>query len=120
MRLVNATPSPPGPPHTRRYPRFDLRATVIVRDSGALLSLVVRNISRGGVLVGGAGYDLSPFAIGSAHEIEIVDPDGSLPGARVDARVVRHDGSGMALCWDHSDASMLAAGGFLDQFYSKR
>lgn len=86
-----------------------------------MVQLPVRNISRGGVLVGTAGVDLSIFALGEMLAVTIVDASGDLDSAaRVDGRVVRHDAGGMALSWDENDAAVRDAGTFLDRFYSKR
>jgi hypothetical protein len=122
---VNTAETPPSYPRPRRYPRLELRAFVEVRrgeaGSGAIVQLPVRNMSRGGVLVGAAGEDLSIFALGDALAVTIVDASGDLDAAaHVEGRVVRHDGGGMALSWDDSDGAVQAAGLFLDRFYSKR
>ncbi len=86
-----------------------------------MLQLPVRNISRGGVLVGDAGEDLSIFAIGAILTVMIVDASGDLDAAaNVAGRVVRHDGGGMALSWDENSAGVGSVGAFLDRFYSKR
>jgi hypothetical protein len=121
---VNPEQTPPDHPRPRRYPRFELRAFVELRGgdgADARLYLPVRNISRGGVLVGDAGADLSVFPLGTSLALAIVDADGDLGSpARVEARVVRHDAGGMALSWDDSDGSVAIVGAFLDRFYSKR
>ena len=120
---MNTVETPPSYPRPRRYPRLELAAFVDVRrgDGTAVLQLPVRNISRGGVLVGASGEDLSAFALGDTLAVTIVDKSGDLDnGAVVEARVVRHDGGGMALSWDHSDGGVRAVGAFLDRFYSKR
>ena len=121
MDTVETTP--PSYPRPRRYPRLELAAFVELRRGGdaAVLQLPVRNISRGGVLVGDAGSDLSAFALGATLPLTIVDKSGDLDtAANVEARVVRHDAGGMALSWDESDAGVRAVGAFLDRFYSKR
>ena len=121
--MDTAETTPPRYPRPRRYPRLELAAFVeLRRDEGAaVLQLPVRNISRGGALVGDGGADLSAFALGATLAVTIVDKSGDLDGAAaVEARVVRHDAGGMALSWDHSDAGVHAAGAFLDRFYSKR
>lgn len=120
---MNTLQTPPSYPRPRRYPRLELAAFVDVRrgDGGAVLQLPVRNISRGGVLVGDAGEDLTVFSLGATLAVTIVDKSGDLDrGAVVEARVVRHDAGGMALSWDHSDSGVSAVGAFLDRFYSKR
>jgi hypothetical protein len=118
---VDTVETPPGYSHPRRYPRLELRAFVEVRAGGATLQLPVRNVSRGGVLVGAAGEDLSGFAIGDLLSITIVDASGDLDGAAsVAGRVIRHDGGGMALTWDEDDTGIRTVGAFLDRFYSKR
>lgn len=94
---------------------------MLLERSGMALRLPVRNVSRGGVLVGAAGNDLSTFTLGTSHHLIIVDSEGQNPrNAAVEARVVRHDAVGMALSWDDSDTSVSAVGAFLDLFYSKR
>jgi hypothetical protein len=113
-------PQTPGSQRTRRYPRLELHAQVRLPQGTEGLLLPVRNVSRGGVLVAAAGHDLSAFRISSPHPLELVDPDGTVPAATLEARVVRHDAIGMALSWDHSDAAVVLAGVFLDAFYSKR
>lgn len=86
-----------------------------------MLQLPVRNISRGGVLVGDGGEDLSAFAIGQSHSVTIVDAAGDLDAAaHVAGRVVRHDAGGMALSWDEDADGVQTVGAFLDRFYSKR
>jgi len=86
-----------------------------------MVQLPVRNISRGGVLVGAAGEDLSSFVIGEALAVMIVDAAGDLDAAaRVEGRVVRHDAGGMALSWDENVQGVSTVGAFLDRFYSKR
>lgn len=120
---MNSVQSHPNYPRPRRYPRLELAAFVDVRrgDGGAALQLPVRNISRGGVLVGDGGEDLTGFQLGETLAVTIVDKSGDLDGAAmVEARVVRHDAGGMALSWDHSDSGVRTVGGFLDRFYSKR
>ena len=121
---MDTVQSPPPFPRPRRYPRLELRAFVEVRrgdPGGAMLQLPVRNISRGGVLVGDAGEDLSVFALGAALMVTIVDASGDLDAAaHVEGRVVRHDAGGMALSWDDSDGGVRLVGAFLDRFYSKR
>jgi hypothetical protein len=121
---VDTTQTPPSYPRPRRYPRLELSAFVVVRrgDAGdAVVQLPVRNMSRGGVLVGAASEDLSVFALGDTLAVTIVDASGDLDAAaRVQGRVVRHDGGGMALSWDESDLAVRDAGQFLDRFYSKR
>jgi hypothetical protein len=121
---VDTVQSPPNYPRPRRYPRLELHAFVEVRhgdEEGAMVQLPVRNISRGGVLVGAAGIDLSIFALGEQLAVTIVDASGDLDSAaNVDGRVVRHDAGGMALSWDESDGAVRDVGTFLDRFYSKR
>lgn len=121
---VDPTANPPSYPRPRRYPRLELSAFVEVRrgdDEGALVQLPVRNMSRGGVLVGAAGEDLSGFALGDTLAVTIVDVSGDLDAAaHIEGRVVRHDAGGMALSWDDSERAVGAAGQFLDRFYSKR
>ena len=121
---VDTVETPPSYPRPRRYPRLELTAFVEVRrgdEPGAMVQLPVRNISRGGVLVGDAGVDLSVFAPGERLAITIVDASGDLDAAvHVEGHVVRHDAGGMALSWDHSDGGVRDVGAFLDRFYSKR
>ncbi len=120
---MNAVQSPPSYPRPRRYPRLELAAVVDVRraDGAAVLQLPVRNISRGGVLVGDAGENLSGFPLGETLAVTIIDKSGDLDAAAaVEARVVRHDAGGMALSWDDSDRGVAVVGAFLDRFYSKR
>ncbi|HEY2745460.1 MAG TPA: PilZ domain-containing protein, partial [Polyangia bacterium] len=94
---MDTVESPPSHPRPRRYPRLELRAFVELRADGAMLQLPVRNISRGGVLVGDAGEDLSSFAVGELWPGMIVDAAGDLDAAaHVAGRVVRHDAGGMA------------------------
>jgi len=117
---VDTSRQTPHPP-TRRYPRFELRALVLLQRSGMALHLPVRNISRGGALVGAVGHDLSGFALGSTHQLAVVDSDEESPrGEPVAARVVRHDALGMALSWDHDERAVAVVGAFLDAFYAKR
>jgi hypothetical protein len=98
-----------------------LKAVVLLDRSGMALHLPVRNVSRGGVLVGALGNDLSAFQLGSTHHVIILDEEVLNPRqAAVDARVVRHDAVGMALSWDDSDSAVESVGAFLDAFYSKR
>ena len=86
-----------------------------------MVQLPVRNISRGGVLVGAAGVDLSIFAQDERLAVTIVDASGDLDAAaNISGRVVRHDAGGMALSWDESDTAVRNVGAFLDRFYSKR
>ncbi len=120
---MDTLPTPPSYPRPRRYPRLELAAFVELRrdDASAVLQLPVRNISRGGVLVGDAGADLTGFAPGATLAVTIVDKSGDVDAAAaVDGRVVRHDAGGMALTWDDSDTGVRAVGAFLDRFYSKR
>ena len=124
--FVDTVQSPPSYPRPRRYPRLELSAFVELRRgdddkaAGPLLQLPVRNISRGGVLVGDAGEDLAAFALGELLSVTIVDASGDIDAAaHVDGRVVRHDAGGMALSWDDSDG-VAVVGAFLDRFYSKR
>ncbi len=112
--------SPPEPPRKRRYPRLELQAAVKVQHSGAGLLLPVRNVSRGGVLVAASGHDLSAFPLGTTHSLTIFDPDDPTREARIEARVVRHDNTGMAVSWDHSTDAVATVSTFLDRFYSKR
>jgi hypothetical protein len=121
VTLVEPVETPPASPSARRYPRLELSAFVELVHSGTVLQLPVRNISRGGVLVGAADHDLLPFSLGSLLTLTLVDADGGVEGAaRVQARVVRHDAGGMALTWDDSDSGVATVGTFLDRFYSKR
>ena len=86
-----------------------------------MLQLPVRNISRGGVLVGAAGENLEQFAIGDLLTVTIVDASGDLDAAaHVAGHVVRHDADGMALSWDENADGVGTVGAFLDRFYSKR
>jgi len=118
---VDTVESPPSFPRPRRYPRLELSAFVEMRTEGAMLQLPVRNISRGGVLVGAAGEDLSSFAVGESHTVMIVDAAGDLDAAaHVAGRVIRHDAGGMALSWDEDADGVRTVGAFLDRFYSKR
>ena len=118
---MDTVEAPPSQSRPRRYPRLELRAFVEVRADGAMLQLPVRNISRGGVLVGAAGEDLSAFSVGDLLHVMIVDAAGDLDAAAdVAGRVVRHDGSGMALSWDEDVEGVRVVGAFLDRFYSKR
>lgn len=121
---MNTVHNPPDFPRPRRYPRLELRAFVEVgaaEVAGAPLQLPVRNISRGGVLVGAGDELAGRFALGTTLPLTIVDASGDVEAAaRVDARVVRHDAGGMALSWDHSDGAVAAVGTFLDRFYAKR
>jgi hypothetical protein len=124
LASVDTVETPPSFPRPRRYPRLELSAFVEVRrgdEPGAMVQLPVRNISRGGVLVGDAGVDLTVFAPGERLAITIVDASGDLDAAaHVEGHVVRHDAGGMALSWDHSDGGVRDVGAFLDRFYSKR
>jgi hypothetical protein len=118
---VDTVETPPAFSRPRRYPRFELRAAVVMRHSGTLVHLAVRNVSRGGVLVATDGGDLSSFTLGSTQTLTLLDPDGGGANAvGVEARVIRHDGGGMALSWDYSDRAVDDVGAFLDRFYSKR
>ena len=118
---MDTVEAPPSQSRPRRYPRLELRAFVELRAGGAMLQLPVRNISRGGVLVGDGGEDLSLFAIGASLPVTIVDAAGDLDAAaNVAGRVVRHDAGGMALSWDEDAQAVRTAGAFLDRFYSKR
>jgi hypothetical protein len=118
---LDTVETPPAFSRPRRYPRFELQAAVVLRHSGMMRHLVVRNVSRGGVLVAVTGSDLSAFTLGSTHGLTLLDPDGGGANAvGVMARVVRHDGGGLALSWDESDHAVAAVGDFLERFYSKR
>jgi PilZ domain-containing protein len=121
---VNTVHNPPDFPRPRRYPRLELRAFVEVQAAeaaGSALHLPVRNISRGGVLVGAGAELAAQYALGATLPLTIVDAAGDIDAAaRVDARVVRHDAGGMALSWDDSDTAVATVGAFLDRFYSKR
>jgi PilZ domain-containing protein len=124
---VDSVQTPPSYPRPRRYPRLELSAFVELRrgderrPASAPLHLPVRNISRGGVLVGDGGEDLSAFVLGEAFFVTIVDASGDIDAAaHVEGRVVRHDAGGMALSWDDSDGGIGVVGAFLDRFYSKR
>ncbi|MDB4964697.1 MAG: hypothetical protein JWN44_386 [Myxococcales bacterium] len=86
-----------------------------------MIHLAVRNVSRGGALVASDGSDLSAFAPGSTQTVTLLDPDGGGANAvGVEAKVIRHDSSGMALSWDENDRAVGEVGAFLDRFYSKR
>jgi hypothetical protein len=98
--------TPPPPPATRAtsatraHPRFELLATVELRDADETVVLPARNLSRGGIFLASDGNDLRRFAVGSTIELLVFDGNNEEhPVVRGRAAVVRHDGAGMGLRW---------------------
>jgi hypothetical protein len=104
-------PSPGRPPvDARRHPRYELFASVELRDAQneLLLILPARNVSFGGVYLTADGHDLRLYATGAKLELVVFDAVSEDIGVRATAEVVRHDEEGMALVWMHDDPTSAA------------
>lgn len=101
--MSERTPPPPpapAPPNTRAHQRYELLASVELRDADETAVLPAKNLSRGGIYVGSDGNDLRRFAVGSTLELLVFDGEHEdRPVVRGRAAVVRHDASGMGLRW---------------------
>jgi hypothetical protein len=99
--------SPPKPPakNTRKYPRYELFATVELSRGEETLVLPARNISLGGLYVAADGNDLSAIKAGDTVKVTLFDAiDEGHPHVRGQAQVVRHEGeAGLALTWSSTD-----------------
>lgn len=97
---VPPPPPPPAKKDTRAHPRYELLATVELRDVDETVVLPARNLSRGGIFLGSDGNDLRRFTVGSQLEILVFDGSNEeRPVVRGRAAIVRHDGAGMGLRW---------------------
>jgi hypothetical protein len=98
---VSVPDKPPPPPSNKReFPRYELMASVELREGEETVILPARNLSLGGMYVGADGNDLRHFGIG--HEVEVMvfnAADENHPAVRAKAKVVRFDGEGLALKW---------------------
>ncbi|HZS36569.1 MAG TPA: PilZ domain-containing protein [Polyangia bacterium] len=98
-------PSTPESSDSRRFPRFELLASVEIHRGEETLILPARNVSQGGIYLGSDGNDLSSFGIGHVIEILLFDAaDESRQPVRGNAAVVRRDPAGMALTWSDDQA----------------
>jgi hypothetical protein len=98
-------PSTPANSDSRRYPRFELLASVEIHRGGETLILPARNVSQGGIYLGSDGNDLSSFGVGHVIEILLFDAaDERRAPVRGTAAVVRRDPAGMALAWSDDQA----------------
>jgi len=106
---------PPQRPkkESRVHPRFELFASVELRHGAEALVLPARNISLGGLYLDADGNDLSRIKAGDIVGIMLFDAiDEGKPALHADARVLRHQGAGVALAWAWTDpdvASKLAS-----------
>jgi hypothetical protein len=98
---------------TRRHPRYELFASVELRQDAETVILPARNLSLGGVNVDADGHDLSRFPDGMIIDVLIFDAqDEATQPVRSPARVLRHEKGAMALMWNATDphvAEQLAA-----------
>jgi hypothetical protein len=100
MSEQRAPPPPPPKKDTRAHPRYELLATVELRDADETVVLPARNLSRGGIFLASDGNDLSRFTVGSTIELLVFDGSNEeRPVVRGRAAVVRHDGAGIGLRW---------------------
>ena len=104
----------PPSKNKRKHPRFELFASVELRQEGETVVLPARNLSLGGVSLDADGHDLRRFPDGMIIDVLIFDAqDENNPPVRSPARVVRHDRDGtMALMWNATDprvAELLAS-----------
>lgn len=87
-------------PEARVHPRYELCASVVLKQDDAVLSLTVRNISLGGAFLAiDAHQQVKSFPVGSKHKLIIFDPDDLLKQTAVTAEIVRHDSAGMGISW---------------------
>jgi hypothetical protein len=96
------TPPPPPAPkkNTRAHERYELLASVELRDADETVVLPAKNLSRGGIYIGADGNDLKRFAVGTMIELLVFDATREdRPVVRGRAAVVRHDEGGMGLRW---------------------
>jgi hypothetical protein len=97
-------PPPPPKKDSRRFPRFELFASVELHKGAETLILPARNISLGGLYLARDGNDLRSFTAGEQVEVMLFDAtDESRPPVRASAQVIRHDPNGMALTWSTVD-----------------
>ena len=65
---------PPAPPKdARRFPRFELFASVELAHEDTTLVLPARNISLGGIFLSADGNDLTIFPVGEEVEVMLFD-----------------------------------------------
>jgi len=80
-------------------------ASVELRGDAESVILPARNISLGGVYLTADGHDLSAFPVGDELEVLVFDAlNEKKAPVRLQARVVRHDGAGMALMWTSTES----------------
>ena len=98
-------PAPPaGPEDARRFPRFELFASVELAHEDTTLVLPARNISLGGMFLSADGNDLTVFPVGEEVEVMLFDAlDEGQTAVRALATVVRRDAEGLGLTWASTD-----------------
>jgi len=102
-------PPPPPKPNERKFPRFELLASVELHQGDETLILPARNLSKGGIYLASDGNDLTHLEIGAEVEMLVFDGvDESNPAVRVGGQVVRHDEHGIALRWNESASTARA------------
>jgi hypothetical protein len=107
-------PPPPPKPNERKFPRFELLASVELHQGDETLILPARNLSQGGIYLAADGNDLSHLAIGTGVEVLVFDAvDETNPAVRAGAKVVRHDQDGIALQWNENKHTANAIGSLL-------
>lgn len=114
-------PPPPQRKDQRKHVRYELLASVEVRQGEDTLILPARNLSLGGIYVGSDGHDLSQFQVGSRVELLLFDAANETnPAVRGAARVVRHDAGGIAMAWEPDDAAVRAIKQLLGALQAQR
>jgi hypothetical protein len=101
-----AKPTPPAPPkpNARRYPRYELFASVELHAADTTLVLPARNISLGGIYLSADGNDLAAVPVGLEVEVMLFDAlDDGESAVRAMAKVVRNERAGLALTWSSTD-----------------
>ena len=110
---VSASRQPPPPPrrNLRKHPRYELLASVELHHGTETVILPARNLSLGGIYLGGDGNDLKSLKRGTSVEVLLFNAaDESHPAVRAGAKVVRIDDDGIALRWlEDSDSSLALA-----------
>jgi hypothetical protein len=116
-----SSPPPPPKPNTRRYPRFEMYASVELHAAEETMLLPARNISLGGVYLRSDGHDLGMFDIGMEVEVVVFDAlDEKRKPVRLVGEIVRVDDDGLALMWADSDPEIaLSLAKLLNQLQPK-
>jgi hypothetical protein len=99
------TSPPPPPQNTRKYPRYEMYASVELHAEAETVILPAGNISLGGCYLAADGHDLSMFEAGTHIEVAVFDAlNEKKKPVTLEAEIMRVDEEGVALMWSATDS----------------